>query len=164
MALQIEKLIGSLSKPEYLKIILTLVAILIVFRNILYIAMGDIQSLFGYTEQRTIEALFHVEIPMLIMTIMYPVLLAFLNTIHKKVRLESFVFISVIIIHLATCAVAVFLLSDSICGVDCVEGDIKTTAYGALALTVFSVIISLWLYFKVDVFIKSDIKPESETS
>ena len=97
----------DLLKPENLKIPLVLLGIALLGRSLATVRPEFGITIFGPHEQpQDILAYFNVEVERYVMTMLWPLVYAFLNSLHKGIRVSKPFFNSVIIIHIISLAVS----------------------------------------------------------
>ncbi len=100
-------------KPEYFKFVIAIIALLILERSISFL-VGDTPFMFfdGQQPQPGIKRTLDWEIPAATMTILWPIVFAIANSIHKNLRVHYLFFYLVIIVHCVTCFWAAYLVYD----------------------------------------------------
>jgi len=103
--------IKDLWKLENLRVLLVYLTLYIVGRSIYFIVIGHP---FAYFETSIYQEMFRqtleLEIPMFILTILWPLILAVLNSLHPSLRLAPSLFYPVIALHATSCLVAAGIL------------------------------------------------------
>ena len=156
--MDIEKALNVLTNPIYVRIILIIVAVVLLLRNIMYLILGDITYTFSGQQPQHVLEVIGLDIPALVMTILWPVVLAFLNIIHEKIKLEKDIFFSVMIVHAATCLFGAYMIYDGGCYQPyCDTNEFYTTVIGATILTFVSIILSVYLYMRPTLFKQSSV-------
>ncbi|MBB3060696.1 hypothetical protein [Microbulbifer rhizosphaerae] len=157
--MDIEAILKTILKPIYLRVILIILAMILLFRNVSYLLLGDIYYIFnGQQSQRIIEFVFEKEIPALIMTVLWPVAFTFFNIIHEKIRLQKDFFMSVLMVHTFSCLATAFILLYGGCGGEnCNQKPLYLTVIGGSLLTMLSVGLSYWLYSKKECIFAAEL-------
>jgi hypothetical protein len=103
--------IKDIFKLENLRVLIVYLTLYIIGRSIYYIV---IDQPFAYFESHMYQEMFRqtldIAVPMFILTIMWPLVLAFLTSLHQSLRLAPTLFYSVVAVHTASCLIAAAML------------------------------------------------------
>jgi len=104
---------SDLVKSENFKFILAIIALMILERSISFL-IGDTPFMFfnGQQPQPGIKNTLDIEIPAATMTILWPLVFAAANSLHKNLRVHFSFFYLVLIVHCVTCFWAAYLIYD----------------------------------------------------
>lgn len=104
-------IVKTISKPENAKALVFFVGLIMLGRSFYYFLIDD-SNLIICTRlqcmqpQASILQVFRMEIPMFVMTIIWPIVFAALNLINDKVRIAHQMFYTIIGIHFLSCLLA----------------------------------------------------------
>jgi hypothetical protein len=155
-------LLKKLLKPEFGNLALWLIGFILLGRSFYYFL---IDQSFAYVcvetsclqPQGSIKEIFDKEIPMVLMTILWPVIFAFFNTLHPKIRIKPIVFYIIILIHTLSALIAGYSVYDAgTIGQHAKLADTDTRTIQVVCLTLVSAITSIYIYVKrFTVFVKT---------
>lgn len=130
-----------------------LVALVILGRNAYYLLVGDAADLFSYGQQQAITVTLGAEVPMLLMTVLWPLVFAMLNLIHAGMKMDRSFFTVVLLVHIGTCWLAAWILYTGSFDPQVVsETEFLTTVWGATILSSVATIGSFWIFSKNTLF------------
>ena len=140
-------------KPEYFKFVIVGIALAILWRSAEYLIADEPLMFFSLAQaQPAIDEILGVEMPYVVMSILWPVVFAFSNLIHSNLRISSLFFYSVIAVHTVTCLLAAYLIfSQEFDSVNLQFGEelLKIhVVYAVLGATAISVIFSIFVYHR----------------
>lgn len=151
--MDIEKTLDVLLNPKYLRPIILAVGIIVLFRNLYYLVLSDVTQLFKFGAQPTVEMTLGAEVPMLLMTVLWPVIFAFLNRVHESMKINKYAFYGIILVHLVTCLISAYLIHSEGClPPECKQQEFNSVVWGGSILTFVSVAFSYWLYNATSLF------------
>jgi preprotein translocase subunit Sec61beta len=161
----IKDLLDLILDPKYLRPIIIAVAIVILVRNVLYLFLTDVTRMFEYGPQEVVEMVFDIEVPRLLMTVLWPIVFAVLNRVHESIKINPRIFYGCLVVHTVTCLVAVAIIFNEGCLYDeyvlasgetvyqgCNPNEYGSTVYGGAFLTVLSVVVSHYIYSVKNLF------------
>ena len=119
-------------------------------RGIYYLALGGPEYIASLTtQQKVMDLIFHVSIPMAIMTIMWPLIYACSNAFHEGIRLTSTVFYFTISFHLASTLLAAFFIVESNTGVSLNGEPVDPNKiYTVSSVTILTTALAWFFYYK----------------
>lgn len=154
--------VKNLLKPEYGNSVLLLIGFILVGRSFYYFL---IDQSYAYVcvdahclqPQGSIKEVFDKEIPMVLMTILWPIVFAFFNTLHPKIRMKPLVFYIVIFTHTMSALIAGSIVYEAgTLGLHEKLADTNTRTIQVVGLTLISTIAAIYIYLKrFTVFVKS---------
>jgi len=100
--MKLSELIKALTQPANLRIVIILVALTVLMRNTAFLLTDGSLQLFATGAQPVIEITLGIDIPNIIMTIAWPIVLALANQINHAVKVDYDFFRVVLIIHVLT--------------------------------------------------------------
>lgn len=139
-------------KPENFRALIVFCSIYIIGRSIYYLLEGQP---FAYFSSEWYQSMFYVSmgvvVPMVILTIMWPLILAFMNMLHEGLRLAPSLFYTVVCIHLGSCIIAAVQMAlwdpNEIAIVEAGKSFPKlSVVLSVTMLTAISAVTSIWLY------------------
>lgn len=140
-------LLELLLNPKYLKSVILIVGILVLFRNIYYLLFSDVTLLFKFGAQPPIEISLDIQVPMLLMTVLWPIVFALLNRIDERIKINNIVFNIILAVHLFTCLFAAYLINNEGClPPECENSEFLSVFWGGAGLTMISVAISYSIF------------------
>jgi len=176
VTINLKEVLDSLLNPKYLKPIILIVAVLVLFRNAYYLLFSDVTRIFLFGQQESLKMVFDIEVPMLLMTVIWTVIFSILNRMHDSLRVNSQFFYSVLATHAITCLVAAAIIYSNGCfGIPFTSpsGEVKyqgcnpiefnSTVFGGTALTLVSVVLSHYIYSSKNLF-QTAVEPSHESN
>ncbi len=103
--------IKDLLNPANLRALVVYLSIYLIGRSIYYLVIGDPLAYFEQQRyQEVFEQTLGLKIPMVILTILWPLILGFVNVLHADLRLAPTLFYTVIALHVTSCLIAAAML------------------------------------------------------
>ena len=103
--------IKDLFKPETIRVLVVYLCLYLMGRSIFFLIIGQPFAYFDSNQyQEMFRQTLELEIPMSILTILWPLILAVLNLTHPKLRVAPRLFYVTISVHTVSCLIAAWML------------------------------------------------------
>ena len=103
--------IKDLLKLENMRVLLVYLSLYLIGRSVYYLVIDEPFAYFANGRyQEMFQQILDIDIPMVALTIMWPLILTFLTLLHDNLRLAPGLFYSVIGSHTLSCLIAAYLV------------------------------------------------------
>ena len=103
--------INVIINPKYAKAIIIIIALIVIERTVHAFITDNIISLLSIQqEQRSIEMFFDLEVPMVKMTIFWPIIFLMINVLHRNIRVSKFFYNFVVYLNAVAATLSAIII------------------------------------------------------